>query len=220
MMGRSHFVSGIVAFEATAAQMHYTPTQAITGAIVVSSAALLPDIDHSRATISRTYGPITVGASRLIATLAGGHRRGTHSLAGIGLLGLIAQACVMYRHQLAGMVVLSAILIVTLAAGVRVLRIPGWIDDMAPIPVVIAGVCLTNIDLTAVPVALVIGCLAHVLGDCLTNSGCPILWPLSDERLKFGLFKTGKRFEKWVVFPVLVLAAYVLGAWKVWATIT
>lgn len=219
-MGRSHFVSGIVAFEATAAQMHYTPGQAAVGALVVSSAALLPDIDHQHATISRTYGPVTVGASRLIATLAGGHRKGTHSVFGIGLLGLIAQACVMYRHSVLGMLVLSAILIVTLAAGVRLLRIPGWIDDLAPIPVVIAGVFLTNIDLTTVPVALVIGCLAHVLGDCLTNSGCPVLWPLSDDRLKFGLFKTGKKAEKWVVFPALVIAAYALGAWKVWATIT
>lgn len=220
MMGRTHFVSGIVAFEATAASMHYTPTQAAIGAVVVSSAALLPDIDHQHATISRTYGPITVGVSRAIAGLAGGHRRGTHSIFGIGLLGLITQACVMYRHQMLAMAVLCGILIVTLAAGVRLLKIPGWIDDLAPIPVVITGVCFTNVDLTAVPIALVVGCLAHVAGDCLTNSGCPILWPLSDERLKFGLFNTGKRFEKWVMFPVLVLAAYGLGAWKVWATIT
>ena len=220
MMGRSHFVSGIVAFEGTAAWMHYTPTQAAVGAIVVSSAALLPDIDHPSATISRTFWPVSRGVSKGIATLAGGHRRGTHSLFGIGLLGAIAQGCVMDRHGLLGMAVLSAILIVTLAAGVRILRIPGWIDDLAPIPVVLTAVVFTNIDLTAVPVALVIGCLAHVLGDCLTNSGCPILWPLSDERLKFGLFKTGKRAEKWIVFPVLVLAAYGMAAWKVWATIT
>lgn len=220
MMGRSHFVSGIVAFEATASAMHYTPVQAAVGAIVVSSAALLPDIDHQKATISRTYGPITVGVSRAIAALAGGHRKGTHSLLGIGLLGLIAQAGVMYRHHLLGMLVLSSILIVTLAAGVRLLRIPGWIDDLAPIPVVIAGVGFTNIDLSTVPIALVIGCLTHVAGDCLTNSGCPILWPLSDERLKVGLFKTGKKAEKWIVFPALMLAAYALGAWKVWATIT
>lgn len=220
MMGRSHFVSGIVAFEVTAAQMHYSPVQAGIGALVVSSAALLPDIDHQKATISRAYGPITVGVSRAVAVLAGGHRKGTHSLFGIGLLGMIAQACVMYRHNLLGMLVLSGILIVTLAAGVRILRIPGWIDDLAPVPVVLAAVFLTNIDLTTVPIALVIGCLAHVLGDCLTNSGCPVLWPLSDERLKFGLFRTGKRFEKWIVFPVLVLAAYGLAAWKVWATIT
>jgi membrane-bound metal-dependent hydrolase YbcI (DUF457 family) len=220
MMGRSHFVSGIVAFEVTASQMHYTPEQAAIGAIVVASAALLPDIDHQHATISRTYGPITVGVSRVIAKLAGGHRRGTHSLVGIGILGMAAQACVTYRHQILAMAVLSGILIVTLAAGVRMLRIPGWIDDLAPIPVVVIGVAFTNVDLTSVPVALVIGCVTHVIGDCLTNSGCPILWPLSDERLKLGLFKTGKRAETWIVFPVLVLTAFGMYAWKVWATIT
>jgi membrane-bound metal-dependent hydrolase YbcI (DUF457 family) len=220
MMGRTHFVSGMVAFEATAAQMHYAPASAVIGAIVVSSAALLPDIDHHSATISRTYGPITVGASRAIAALAGGHRRGTHSLFGIGLLGLIAQACVMYRHNLIAMAVLSSILIVTLAAGVRMLKIPGWIDDLAPIPIVIAAVCFTNIDLSVVPIALAVGCLAHSLGDSLTNSGWMPFWPISEAKIKIALFKTGGKVETWVVFPVLVLIAYGIGAWKVWAVIT
>jgi membrane-bound metal-dependent hydrolase YbcI (DUF457 family) len=220
MMGRSHFVSGIVAFEVTAEQMHYTPTQAVIGAVVVSSAALLPDIDHPQATVSRTFGPISRGVSLGIAKLAGGHRRGTHCLLGIGLLAAIAQGCVMNRHSLPGMVVLSVILILTLAAGVRVLKIPGLIDDLAPIPVVLVVVCTTSIDLTSVPVALAIGCLAHVVGDCLTNSGCPIFWPLSDARLKFGLFRTNGRFERFVVFPLLVVAAIGMAWWKVWATIT
>jgi membrane-bound metal-dependent hydrolase YbcI (DUF457 family) len=220
MMGRSHFVSGIVAFEATAAWMHYTPTQAAVGAIVVSSAALLPDIDHQHATISRTYGPITVGVSRAIAKLAGGHRRGTHCLAGILTLGWIAHLCVEYRHQIIAMFVLSAILIVTLAAGVRMFRIPGWIDDLAPIPVVMVVVGFTNVDLTTVPVALMLGCLTHSMGDSLTNSGWMPFWPISDVRIKFALFKTGKRAEKLVVFPVLVLAAFGMAWWKVWATIT
>jgi membrane-bound metal-dependent hydrolase YbcI (DUF457 family) len=242
MMGRSHFASGIVAFLATSAQMHYTPVQAAIGALVVSSASLLPDLDHEHATVSNALGPVSRGVSKGIAALAGGHRKGTHCLIGIGLLGVIAQGCVMNRHGLLGMAVLSGILIVTLAAGVQMFqphapprrqrptpaqqdrqrrwRIQTWIGDLAPIPVVIAGVCLSNVDLTTVPVALVIGCLAHVLGDCLTNSGCPIFWPLSNARLKFGLFKTGGKFETWVVFPALILAAYGLAGWQVWATIT
>jgi membrane-bound metal-dependent hydrolase YbcI (DUF457 family) len=220
MMGRSHFVSGIVAFEVTAEQMHYTPTQAVIGAIVVSSAALLPDIDHPQATVSRAVGPISRVVSLGIAKLAGGHRRGTHCLIGIGLLAAIAQGCVVHRHSLLGMIVLSVILILTLAAGVRILRIPGLVDDLAPIPVVLVGVCMTNIDLTTVPVALMIGCLAHSIGDSLTNSGWMPFWPLSEVRIKFGLFKTGGKFEKLVVFPVLVVAAIGMAWWKVWATIT
>ena len=245
MMGRSHFASGIVAFLATSEPMHYTPVQAGIGALVVSSAALLPDLDHEHATVSNALGPVSRGVSRGVAALAGGHRRGTHCLLGIGFLGVIAQGCAMNRHELLGMAVLSGILIVTLAAGVQMFqsppprrqrpgqrqtpaqqerqrrrRIQNWIGDLAPIPVVIIGVCFTNVDLTTVPIALVIGCLAHVLGDCLTNTGCPIFWPLSDARLKFGLFKTGGKFEKWVVFPVLILTAYGLAGWQVWATIT
>jgi membrane-bound metal-dependent hydrolase YbcI (DUF457 family) len=220
MMGRSHFVSGIVAFETVAGHLHYTPGQAVVGAFVTSCAALLPDIDHPKATVSRTFGPISSGVSRAIAALAGGHRKGTHCLLGIAFLGMVAQACVMYRHAVLSMLVLSVILILTLAAGVRILRIPGWIDDLAPIPVVLTGVVFTNIDLTSVPIALVIGCLAHVLGDCLTNSGCPIFWPLSDERLKFGLFRTNGKAERLIVFPVLLVVAVGMAMWKIWATIT
>lgn len=220
MMGRSHFVSGIVAFEATAAGMHYSFTQAVVGAVVVSSAALLPDIDHPQATISKTFGPVSAGVSRGIAALAGGHRKGTHCLAGILALGGIAHLCVTYRHQMLAMFVLSAILILTLAAGVRIFKIPGWIDDLAPIPVVMVVIGFTDLDLSTVPVALMLGCATHVVGDCLTNSGCPIFWPLSEKRFSLRLFKTGKWFEKWIMFPGLIVTAHGVALWQVWATIT
>lgn len=216
MLGRSHFVSGVVAFEATAGALHYTPTQAIVGAIVVSSAALLPDIDHGEATISRTYGPVTRLISYLVATISGGHRKGTHCLFGIGLLGALVYFCLPYRHQAVGLAVLSTILIITLAAGVRIFKIPGRLDDFAPIPVVLLVVGMTNIDLSSVPEALVIGCLTHVAGDCATNSGCPIFFPFSNWRLKAALFSTGGWFELKVVFPALVLSAAGLAAWRVW----
>lgn len=205
MLGRSHFVSGTLAFMGSTLAYRYNGMQMITGLLVVPCAALLPDADHSKATISRTYGPVTVAFSKAIAYLAGGHRKGTHSLLGIFLLGLLTEAGVAHRHTWWGAALLCAVLIPTLAAGVRIFRIRGWIDDLLPIPVTITVVAFTNIDLTAVPPALMLGCLVHVAGDCLTNSGCPIFWPFSKFRLKFGLFKTGKWVEKRVVFPLLLV---------------
>lgn len=210
MLGRSHMVSGTAAFTGTTLALHYSFTQMVTGAVVVSCAALLPDIDHNKATISRVYGPVTVGFSHLVAALAGGHRKGTHSFLGILLLGCIAQICVTHRDSFLAKTVLSCLMIVTLAAGIKILKIPGWIDEMIPIPLVVILVFLTPVNLDAVPPALIMGCLVHVLGDCLTNTGCPVLWPFSKWRLKFGLFSTGKKFERWVVFPMMIVGTFVM----------
>lgn len=219
MMGRTHLVSGALAWEVVALGTHLTPSQMITGLVLVPCAALLPDIDHGKATISRTYGPITAAASRTIAKLCGGHRRGTHSAFGVLCLGGLLRACVEHRHVLWAQLVLCAVLIPTLAAGIRVFKIRGWLDDAAPIPLVIGTVFLSGINLHAVPIAMMTGCAVHVMGDCLTNSGCPILWPLSTERLSVHLFSTGKRFETGVVFWGMASATVVLSGILVWHTL-
>jgi membrane-bound metal-dependent hydrolase YbcI (DUF457 family) len=216
-MGRSHFASGILATEATAQIVHYSMTEAVTGLIVGSCAALLPDIDHPSSTVSRTFGPLSQGFAHLWSRLMGGHRAGTHCIAGILALGAVSWLCVSNRHNVVAMSVLSAILIVTLAAGVRTFRIPGWLDDVAPVPIVLGLVCFTDVDLSAVPAALMLGCAVHVAGDCLTNSGCPIFWPFSRERLSMHLFSTGKWAETWIVYPLLLVGVVLLAGRQVFS---
>lgn len=220
MMGRSHLVSGVLAWEVVALETHQTPAQMITGLVLVPCAALLPDIDHRGATVSRTYGPVTAGASWVIAKLSGGHRNGTHSAFGVLMLGALLQACALHRTALWSQVLLCAVLIPTLAAGVRVFRIRGWVDDMAAVPLVIGTVFLSGINLQAVPIAMMTGCAVHIVGDCLTNSGCPILWPLTKDRFSLRLFKTGKWFETWVVFWGMTGATVVLAGVLAWNTVT
>ena len=56
------------------------------------------------------------------------------------------------------------------------------------------------------------GVLAHTLGDALTRSGCPLLWPLAvggQRWRRIGLpqrwrIRTGGRAERWIVNPVLL----------------
>lgn len=216
MMGPTHLVTGVLAWEIVELTVHLTPMQAATGAILVPCAALLPDIDHRKATVSRSLGPVTVAASRVMAALGGGHRKGTHSAFGVLALGAVLWLCVQHRHNLAAELVLCAVLIPTLAAGIRLARIPGWIDDLAPIPIVITTVFLSGINLQAIPIAMMTGCAAHIAGDCLTNSGCPILWPLTTDRFALRLFRTGKRTEKWIVFPVMLITMVVLAMYLVW----
>src|ERR1041384_8301855 len=73
-----------------------SPQSWAVGAVLATGAALLPDLDHPSSTISRTFGPISAGASALINTISsfvyrttrtrkdsnrdGGHRGLTHTL--------------------------------------------------------------------------------------------------------------------------------------------
>lgn len=67
------------------------------------------------------------------------------------------------------------------------------------------------------PVA--VGCLTHILGDCLTISGCPLLWPLpirGDRWRMVGIwkpmrFRTGKWVERTIVAPLLLIAGIAAG---------
>lgn len=63
--------------------------------------------------------------------------------------------------------------------------------------------------------AIGVGYLAHILGDCLTLSGVPVLLPFSDRDYGLRLFRTGGGIENLLVAPVLGLAV----VWEVWALI-
>ncbi|HEX8923512.1 MAG TPA: metal-dependent hydrolase [Patescibacteria group bacterium] len=61
--------------------------------------------------------------------------------------------------------------------------------------------------------ALMIGYISHLFMDGLTEEGIPLLFPI---KLKFGLppikrmrIKTGHWFEKWIIFPLLIV--YIIG---------
>jgi membrane-bound metal-dependent hydrolase YbcI (DUF457 family) len=72
--------------------------------------------------------------------------------------------------------------------------------------------------------AVFTGLLTHCLGDAVTNSGCPLLWPIRIQRkawYKVGppprfRFDTGKRVEVKVVAPLLVFTCVMSAAVVVW----
>lgn len=206
MMGRSHALTGTLAYQVVALYQPQPIWQMVLGTAVCTGAALFPDIDHPNSTLTATYGPVTRVLSWLIRKLSGGHRKGTHSLVGIGLLGLAAHACVTYLGTIGGRIGLTVLLTLALAGVVRLFHIDGYLDDLAPIPVALALVWLQPVSLTFVPVALVIGALAHMVGDMLTKMPVYITWPFSDKGIALDLFTTGKRVERWIVVPLVCLA--------------
>ncbi|MBF8190487.1 metal-dependent hydrolase [Nonomuraea sp. K274] len=195
-----------------------SPAELIAGALICAGAAMLPDLDHPSATIAQTFGPITWGLSKAVAWLSGGHRGATHSLVFAVALGFGA-------HWLANAYPIGRDIMVVLLIGLA-LRAIG-----VGIPGNKAGSAMINIALTAglyavflslavgyawLGLAVGLGCLIHVVGDCMTERGCPVLWPLSVKWVlpwKIGI-KTGQKFEQKILAPVLSVAIVGLLFWR------
>ena len=73
-------------------------------------------------------------------------------------------------------------------------------------------------------IAVAVGCFTHCLGDAMTESGCPFLFPVPiagetwyELRPPKPLrLRTGKKVERLVVFPAFVVLGLLLipGAWQ------
>ncbi|WP_084957789.1 metal-dependent hydrolase [Thermoactinospora rubra] len=230
MMGHSHAMTGAIAWLGLAPALAaipllnessryidsgimaaaLSPAELIAGALLCAGAAMLPDLDHPHATIAQTFGPVTWGLSKVVSWLAGGHRGMTHSLA-------FAVAAGFGAHWLAERYPIGRDVLVVLLIGLA-LRAIG-----IGIPRNKLGSAMVNIGLTAglyavfmslgvgyawLGLAVGLGCLVHVVGDCMTEKGCPVLWPMAARFVlpwKIGI-KTGRAFEQKVLAPILSVA--------------
>lgn len=194
------------------------PAELIAGAIICAGAAMLPDLDHPRATIAQTFGPVTWMLSKAVSWLAGGHRGATHSLAFCVAAGLGA-------HWLAGAYPIGRDIMVVLLIGLALralgIGVPGkkYASAMVDIALTV-GLYAVFLSLSVgyawLGLAVGIGCLMHVVGDCMTERGCPVLWPLSVKFVlpwKIGI-KTGKKFEQKILAPLLSLVIVGLLFWR------
>ncbi|MFE3452095.1 metal-dependent hydrolase [Nonomuraea sp. NPDC059194] len=195
-----------------------SPAEILAGALVCAGAAMLPDLDHPSATIAQTFGPMTWLLSKAVSWLSGGHRGATHSL-------VFAVAMGFGAHWLAGSQPIGRDVMVVLLIGLA-LRAIG-----IGIPGNKLGSAMVNVGLTAglfvvfrslgvgyawLGVAVALGCLIHVVGDCMTERGCPVLWPMAYKFMlpwKIGI-KTGKKFEQKILAPALSVAILGLLYWR------
>lgn len=101
-------------------------------AVTTAGAAMISDWDHPRATVVHALPPVTEWMSRGIRHVAGGHRRGTHSLVGIAAFTAIATAAASIQVPIAGHVytpgqgVIAAFLAAVAAKALRLLPNRGW----------------------------------------------------------------------------------------------
>ncbi|HEY0640385.1 MAG TPA: metal-dependent hydrolase [Pseudonocardiaceae bacterium] len=251
-MGRSHALSGWCAGLAVAPFLGLdTIVTAVPFAAATAGYALLPDLDHPGARASRLLGPVTGSLSRALRAVSaalyrwtkgprdekvtGRHRHATHTLAAALLLAWLAAAA----GEAGGPWAVVAILTIGLMLAVDALE--NWLFGLligagllwasAVFRQDIAGAVATELGTIGgwVGIAVGLGMFVHVLGDSVTMSGCPWLWPLRiagetwyEIRPPRGLrFRTGGPFEQFVVVPGLTAAAALLlpGAWPVASTV-
>lgn len=197
MMAKGHTVTGaalavgIFAHTPISAGVAPQTWSALTlGAVTILTAgcALLPDIDHPGATVSKALPPVSTILSRVAHTLSGGHRKGTHTawfvvlsfLVTFAVLGAATWAPVVVARVVMGLLgtFFAALALVGLGVKKTWLRIGG---------AVALGVLVALPPLTPMwfALAVALGVAAHILGDMLTTAKVPIFYPLSDHR--FGL---------------------------------
>jgi len=234
MMGKSHALSGATVWlagcaTASAFDNHPAAATIAVGAIVTAGSSLLPDIDHPGSTVARTLGPITrllagginAGASALrgatcgCCTRKGGHRAVTHTAAfavsigsAVSLLGWIA-------GQTTALVIAGALSALAVR-GVFKRRTRGMFGSL------LAGVTVAALASflpaphgwwwIGVPVGL--GCAIHAMGDALTYSRVPFLWPIRLAGCRWApvgmwgplRFRTGGVIELWLIVPAMIAA--------------
>lgn len=235
MMGRTHALTGWCAGMAAAFVFgHDDAGEAVLFGATTAGFALLPDLDHPHARASRLLGPLTVVLSRLVralsaavyrltrsaaddASTAGTHRHLTHTAVfAVALGAATALGTGVGGPWVAAGVVLVGLLLAEDALGDWLLPITAagvvvWVAGTDP------SVALASVS-GWLGVAVALGCLVHCLGDAVTVSGCPFLWPvpIAGERwYELGppaplRFRTGAAIETYVVAPVSLVGGALL----------
>ena len=244
MLGRDHALSGAVLFAVLAPTLHVPLADLPAGVVLGAGAGVLPDIDHPDSTISNSFGFLTEGFARFTDVVSGGHRHGTHSIVGVMVFTAAAWGVsVLQQHHFAAkysvhggpgtlsLAMIPAVLILTLlfSSALRALKIGGHHGDLIGF-VGAAVTCYLGTDVVPVTlwhwkvpfmaVAIGLGCAAHIAGDEITHSGCPVLWPVSMHEFhllpKPMRITTAKMTENNIIFPGLTVVLILALAYFLW----
>lgn len=195
-------------------------------------AALLPDLDHPSAYVSRSLGPVTRAIAWGIDHVAigvyeatagprdrkrnNGHRLLTHTIPGCLGFGVIALGLMAVPPVPVGDSGLSLPLgavVPGLLAALLALGAPG-IGTTFAVSTATAAVIAFSQGTAWVPmlaVAVTVGCLAHVAGDAVTVSGVPLSWPIERDGQRWRMVRTPVTFKVGSVTEVYGVGPAVLG---------
>lgn len=176
--------------------------------------ALLPDLDMRNTTAARTWGFPTQILAVMVGKIARGHRNGTHD----AVLAPFVFGSLTYFATLS---MWSTLLILALSFALALkacsFAIPGRMENTVLGNLILswglAWFLLTEGSGAPIwlPVAVMIGVLAHIAGDALTPERVPVpmAW-ISNPQSRIGipLFTTGKWGERPAAWAIGFAAAY------------
>jgi membrane-bound metal-dependent hydrolase YbcI (DUF457 family) len=215
MMGHSHAISGILGWVVVApilSSRGVMPPEVavlITGAIVTSGAALLPDLDHPQSTIARTFGPVSQAISHGVNIISGGHRMMTHSLFFTALTTGGTWAAIHFLGDVAAWVIIFAMAGLA-ARGLHLGPKSGMASWATTTGVAVAVTAVAAVwgpsNFEWLYWAMGVGVFLHLVGDSITPSGIPLFWP-SKLRLALPVLpSTGGFVELKILTPIMILA--------------
>lgn len=228
-MGTSHAASGalgwmlIVPAVAGIAAAPVEGKVLVAGTIVTAGAALLPDLDHPKSTIAYTLGPVTHALARGVNLVSGGHRQGTHSILFAVLMGVLTQIAAQLS-DVAALIIFWCM--AALAIKALHLTPPGKSHNVKSVFVVLEATALAYAVNVFMPgdwwwlgIAVALGCLLHLGGDCLTPEGVPYFYPWK-KRFSIPIIShTGNALETKVLAPLMILATLYLMYRNLWPDI-
>lgn len=221
MMGFAHALSGVAVWLTAApalAAVSSTPmtlSQYAAGAVIFGGAAVAPDLDHPKASATNSLPPVSNLLGSVVATVGFGHRKATHSLVGIFAATVVGLLLINFLDPVGPAILaffLTAFAIKALGqfkrtySGVSTPKVfkPGKVAT----PLIALGVAVfvgsLGGDYTWMVVAFVGGVFVHIVGDAITMSGVPWLWPLS-RNFRLAALRAGGSTEKFVIVPMLAI---------------
>lgn len=193
-----------------------SPLAIAVGTAVCAGSTLLPDLDLSGrvtanqggATVARTFGVVSLFLAEVIEKVSlavyrvtrsrrdpereYGHRTLTHTLPFTGLLGWgTTTLCAEY-----GKWAVIGVLFFTIGLALRGL-FDGWAERAGWLLVTALSAAAAGLTYAQLPAergypmlgfAVGVGCMVHLLGDMITSSGVPLLWPIPTGRRMWRMF--------------------------------
>lgn len=211
MLGATHSRSGttscaLLTAAAPLVGIHpHWPAMA-AGTLACAGAALLPDLDHPSATIANCFGAVSEAFARFVHHVSGGHRHATHSL----LFVAFAYLATWLGVSVGGGWFAMPALFVLFAFGIRAMHLAPGISALVAAAAAGFFWLVLDGDYGWLPVAVGVGTLAHLAGDCLTKEGCPLLWPRRTHYMISIIHRTGNAVERWVFGPLFALGTIAL----------
>jgi membrane-bound metal-dependent hydrolase YbcI (DUF457 family) len=249
LSGAAAWLAGSVALDHFGA-LHQTPLQLAVGTAMCAGGALLPDLDLSGkvtanrggATVAHTFGVVSLFVAECVEKLSlgvykltrgskdpdreNGHRTLTHTILFNVLLGL-ATTALCWRF---GKWAVIGVLFVTFAMTLRGLFVKwakqaGWLIVTLASAAAAFGVYQRLPSDRGYPIlglAIGVGGIVHLLGDLLTDRGCPLFWPMPLGKGRMWravgvpdamVVKVGGSVEVMVLRTAFTIVALATGAW-------